>query len=395
MTINTYSLVIILVFFLHSLRSTEKNLLQHKLFMAMMIGTALMLIVDIISRFDGHPGTLYVLANRVGNFTIFLLNPLLPSLWLLYVCCHLIRFGENIKRWSRLLIILNAFNVVLLVLSQFTGWYYVIDAGNIYSRGPLFLLPVAVTAAMLVSAYAMILRHRHTVEQRRLLSLLLFPVPTIVGMLLQIHFYGTSLVLCGATLSVIIAYVTLQSDRLNTDFLTGAYNRKGLETYIRQKINASSEHKTFSGILLDLDNFKAINDSYGHNTGDAVLVSTVEVLKSCLQPNDFIARFGGDEFVIILDISDQAALEKTVKVIDDCFARHIAERIKPVTLDVSIGCAVYDYAVHLSAEEFIRKIDNEMYHHKRAGKAPDRHKVISLREAQARTAEPEQDKAEF
>jgi diguanylate cyclase (GGDEF)-like protein len=341
----------------------------------MMIVTAIMLPVDIISRFDGQPGTLNDIMNRVGNFTIFLLNPLLPSLWLLYVCCHL---RKNMKHWVRLLIALNIINTATLAISQFTGWYYVIDAQNIYSRGPLFLLPVAVSAVLLASAYSMIIRRRYTVNLRRLYSLLLFPVPTIVCMILQILFYGTSLVMCGATLSIIIAYVTLQSDRLNTDFLTGAYNRKGLETYIRQKINGSSEHRTFSGILLDLDNFKSINDTYGHSTGDEILISTVEILKGCLQPGDFIARFGGDEFVLILNIADPLELKHTANRILACFARHIDDRIKPLTLNISIGYAVYDHTARLSAEDFLRKIDSEMYAHKRANKAIDRDNLISI-----------------
>ena len=187
-------------------------------------------------------------------------------------------------------------NAAMLILSQFYGWFYTIDADNIYHRGPLYWFPVTVTIALTAMTFLLVILKRKKMEKKHFISLVLFPVPPLVCVVLQIAFYGTSLILNGAVLSILIVFTAIQNKRMNTDYLTGAYNRKGLELYIRQKINSCTESKTFSAILLDLDNFKAINDSFGHNAGDDVLVTSVNLLKNCVRSDDLIARYGGDEY---------------------------------------------------------------------------------------------------
>jgi diguanylate cyclase (GGDEF)-like protein len=368
LTINLYSIAILVIIFIQTLRSTEKNLLPQKLFVRILLVTALMLVMDILSRFDGHPGTLYGTANHVGNFTVFFLSPVLPSSWLLYVCSQIENGAGKIRRFLYPLIALSAVNAVMLILSQFFGWFYTIGADNIYRRGPLYWFPVFVTVIITAAAFALVIANRKKIERKHFISLLLFPVPPIVCIVLQVSYYGTSLILNGAALSILIVFVTIQNERMNTDYLTGAYNRKGLETYIRQKINASNEDKTFSAILLDLDNFKSINDTFGHHTGDRILATSIDLLKSCLRSNDFVARYGGDEFYIILDISTADELEAVADRIKSCIKNYNESGIEPFSFSFSMGYTVYNFHAHLSVEEFHRQLDSLMYENKRAGK---------------------------
>ena len=74
----------------------------------------------------------------------------------------------------------------------------------------------------------------------------------------------------------------------------------------------SNREKVFSAILIDINNFKYINDTYGHNIGDSALEAAAKLLKSCLRTSDFIARYGGDEFCIIPDISNKNDLEALI-----------------------------------------------------------------------------------
>jgi diguanylate cyclase (GGDEF)-like protein len=368
LTINLYSIAILVIIFVHTLKSPERSLLQQKYFSLILVTTVLMLVTDVFSRFDGRPGTLYAAANQAGNFLMFLLSPVLPSLWLLYVHSQVNNPGSKVKRWIVLPASLAAVNAVMLVLSQFFGWFYTIGADNIYHRGPLYWFPVAVTAVITAAAFFLILVSRKTIERKYFITLLLFPVPPVAGIVLQVAYYGLPLILNGAALSILIAFITIQNERMNTDYLTGAYNRKGLELYIRQKISASSAARTFSAILLDLDNFKSINDSFGHNTGDDVLVSSVRLLRGCIRSDDLIARYGGDEFYIILNISGLEDLEAVVRRIEDCIDNYNASSGAPFKLGVSMGYAVYDYGARLTAAEFRGQLDALMYANKRAGK---------------------------
>lgn len=368
LVINIYSIALLIIIYLHSLKHTEKESLQYKLYMMILQITILMLVVDIFSRFDGKPDTIYPLINHFGNFLIFLLSPILPSLWLLYVHCQVFQEEEKTRLLFYPLFATNALNAVMLVLSQFFGWYYYIDSDNIYHRGPLFLFSVSITVVFILIAFVLISANRKKIQKKHYFSLIFFAFPPFMCIILQIIFYGTSLILNGVVLSLLIVFLNIQNDSMYTDYLTGINNRKKLDNYLREKVNASTEDKTFSAIFIDLNNFKSINDTFGHDVGDNALEISAKLLKSCLRSDDFIARFGGDEFYIVLDVSDRIDLEETVCRINSCIEKYNETSDQPYKLSFSMGYAVYNYHSHMKVEEFKKQIDILMYENKRANK---------------------------
>ena len=100
-------------------------------------------------------------------------------------------------------------------------------------------------------------------------------------------------------------------ERSLVDGLTGLYNRKYLDDFIENSMpDEISRGTTYAIMFLDIDYFKMINDTYGHDAGDAILQKLSQTLKALIGPNDFIIRFGGEEFVIILrDPTEESALE--------------------------------------------------------------------------------------
>ena len=85
-----------------------------------------------------------------------------------------------------------------------------------------------------------------------------------------------------------------------TDKLTNLYNRRKIENLIQAEINRSQRFQSnFALVLLDIDHFKEVNDTYGHQVGDIVLIEFSNILKETLRKTDFIGRFGGEEFMII------------------------------------------------------------------------------------------------
>lgn len=120
-------------------------------------------------------------------------------------------------------------------------------------------------------------------------------------------------------------------------------------------------HLSFSAILIDIDNFKKINDVYGHDVGDEALQITAELIRNSLRSNDFIARFGGDEFYMILATSNMTKLKAIIDRISDSVNEFNMRSSKPYKISFSMGYDVYDYKSALNYEDFLKHINLLMY----------------------------------
>jgi len=155
------------------------------------------------------------------------------------------------------------------------------------------------------------------------------------------------------------------------DSLTGLPNRALFMDRLNQTIERTKRHEDFrfAVLFLDLDNFKDINDSIGHIIGDQVLIKVAENLKSGLRAIDTLARFGGDEFIILLDdVKDIQGIDRVIDWILEQFNKTIQVESYEVKTTASIGVVWYDPEVK-GAEEVIRNADIAMYTAKAKGRA--------------------------
>ena len=164
--------------------------------------------------------------------------------------------------------------------------------------------------------------------------------------------------------SIMIIGLYIQNQDLNTDYLTKINNRKRLDQYMEEKIKISSKGRTFATIMIDLENFKKINDCLGHDVGDQVLRESAHLLKSCLRSVDFIDRYSGDAFYIVLDVSQRKELMTVVDRINLRLEKYNVERALPYPLVVSMGYDLYDVSSKMTLEEFQKHIDHLMYQDK-------------------------------
>lgn len=116
--------------------------------------------------------------------------------------------------------------------------------------------------------------------------------------------------------------------------------------------------------MIDLDGFKSINDTYGHDVGDNALKIASNLLKSCIRSNDFIGRFGGDEFIIILDLCNRIEIEEIIARINNSFLEYNNFSDQPFNLSASMGYDVYEYDSGMTTEDFKKHIDKLMYRDK-------------------------------
>lgn len=151
--------------------------------------------------------------------------------------------------------------------------------------------------------------------------------------------------------------------RTYIDSLTGVYNRKFLEEIFKlEKEKYRTFRKEFCIIFIDLDNFKEVNDRYGHMEGDKVLKRVAELIKKSVRKEDYVIRYGGDEFVIITEaprgdvLSIMSRLQDVIKI-----------KYKEVEVTASIGSACFPNDGK-ELEELIKKADERMYRIKKMKK---------------------------
>lgn len=153
----------------------------------------------------------------------------------------------------------------------------------------------------------------------------------------------------------------------NHDVLTGLLNRHAIQEKITAAV-ASENAEPFGLIFLDLDNFKKVNDHYGHLTGDALIKEVAAALATCLAEGDVLARLGGDEFLIVVASPSQDTAEATAQRILERMTRPFALKRAEVYSSCSIGIAMFP-AHGSSLEELVRSADTAMYVSKEEGKS--------------------------
>jgi diguanylate cyclase (GGDEF)-like protein len=154
----------------------------------------------------------------------------------------------------------------------------------------------------------------------------------------------------------------------STDPLTGLLNRRALETSAEREIAlARKTRRPVTAVLIDLDRFKQINDSFGHSFGDKVLISVARCMQQHMRQSDLLARVGGDEFAVLLnDTSREEAMEIVERLRTSIEDLVVMEGECETRMCASFGLAEADGAT-LSWPELVRKCDTAVYRVKSAG----------------------------
>jgi diguanylate cyclase len=158
------------------------------------------------------------------------------------------------------------------------------------------------------------------------------------------------------------------SEMVRIDALTGALNRKGMEEAVEREVSRVHRHGSKLCIaLLDIDNFKKLNDSLGHQAGDDALVHLARVTRETIRPQDTLARYGGEEFVVLLPDTalDNAvtAMTRVQRELTRKFFLHKNEKIL-----ITFSCGVAELAPDEPPPQALKRADEAMYVAKRAGK---------------------------
>ena len=366
MELNGFCLAILLLIYL-TIRLQNKYLLDQKLFQVLLCTTTTILFLDsYMWLIDGTTDPYLRIVYLIVTALYYTLNPFICFLWCLYTDNYINRNTARIKK-TALLISAPAFiNMILSVASMFTNVLFYIDDKGVYHRGTLFGYMALTSLFYLMYAMIYAIVNHKKLLAKEYVVLLAFPIPPLIGGVLQSLFYGVSLIWACVTISLLLIFINFQNAQLGKDHLTGLYNRRALDSFLQSKVQGNTR-KLVAGVMIDLNSFKEINDTYGHECGDRVLQYTAEILQKTFRKNDFVARFGGDEFVVIMEINSKDDLSKVIDRLHENTDQFNSRDMLPYKIDLSVG---YDYASpeQRMSGEFLKHIDSLMYQDKNKSK---------------------------
>ena len=201
-------------------------------------------------------------------------------------------------------------------------------------------------------------------SKRKGVSLLFFPVhcfvaPCIVGTILQGLFYGLATGWMSTAIAFLCIYLEMQTSSAYVDTTSGLLNRQYLNHYLAR---AARQKIRLQGIMMDVNDFKAINDCHGHAMGDRAIAELSRILSASLLENAIALRMAGDEFIVLLPGSQPQELDEQIRRIYDGIEAFSRTGEVPFRLSVSMGTALLEGE---DTEAFLSQMDRAMYEAKR------------------------------
>lgn len=367
--VNIFAMTVLFLVFLNIRNSSEKYTIDQKLFIALVASNALILVTDTLMWcINGRKGFYARNINLIGTSIYYILNAFPCMLWTIYADYQVYRDEKRMKKYILFFIAPLIVNTIFSIWSAFHNFYFYIDSYNIYHRGKYFAVMPFLCYAYLIYSFVFIKINHNRIEKKHYIPSLVFALPPVTGGIIQALFYGVSLIWACMAISLLIIFINIQNSQLYTDSLTGLYNRRQLDNYLSEKFKAKGMTRTIAGIMIDINSFKDINDKYGHVIGDQALKYTAEILKKSFSREDFVSRYGGDEFVIIADINQDEEiikLKEKIKRNVDMFNNVSKE---PYKISLSVGYDICRIDENSDPKDFIKHIDDLMYKDKKKRK---------------------------
>ena len=218
----------------------------------------------------------------------------------------------------------------------------------------------------IAAALILILAKRKLLNRGELVPYLLVPVlPITLGILEATLTSPLGLLWAATSLVILEIQMLVLNNKTNIDHLTSLNNRMALDTYVRWIIHEShSTGKPLGLIMIDIDNFKSINDTYGHPEGDRALKMTADILRECFLGKHFIARYGGDEFTVVVKDCTRELMADYLRKLDAQRARRNGNGNRSYQILFSIGASVFERDEITDAHTMLMEVDRIMYRDK-------------------------------
>ena len=340
---------------------------EDKVLLGVIILVIVACIADAITfSLDGHTGRWVRALAYISNNILFLSNMAIGPLWVMLISLHLNGVVSKFQR--NFMLIVCSVITVLMVVNFFNPIIFDINERNVYTRGPMFMVKNLLEVILMADGVIIYLVSRYKSGGVKFFPVLQFVTPIFVCVCLQMFYYGISTIWVGIAVGYTSLMLSLQNENIFIDKLTGLYNR-----YYLDKISGELKRKRkIAMMMLDMNDFKSINDTWGHSQGDDALVSLAGVLQKSVGPDGTVVRYAGDEFVIVLDNGDEKSAEAYSELIKKNLEEFNENHKKKYKLSASIGVGVFDLEKS-NVDKILERIDKRMYEDKKAYYAASHH----------------------
>ena len=358
LTANIISILLIGTLYLANRQKAEYNR-DMRLLQQMMVTIGIASISDCcVYYLAGSSNIVIKVLVFLSGSGLFLGNVMIGYLWAKFIMVHMnIPFSDirrNIYRTIGLI------SIVLLVINIFYPLVFSVSDGR-YQRGFAYIIFLIFAAFYILDSLYLYVKRVKKNGSLKLFPVHIFLIPVILGVVIQAFFVEIAITWTSIAISVAGIMTALKNEIIFTDCLTGLYNREYLKFLHKRACN--KKDCWVSGIMIDLNGFKQINDNYGHAEGDLALCIVADLLLKSFSEYGVVTRYAGDEFVIMLNTTDDQLIQKIIKSAKKNFVTENEKNDKLYQLSASMGYAITNLS-NETIDDFMNRIDEQMYQDK-------------------------------
>ena len=300
--------------------------------------------------------------NKLTNASGLIAVELLALLWCIFVIYRLDQNkSKKMKKFILTFYFVATVDIVITIASIFNGFYFCVDDDDKFQFANGYTLHIILIFIQLfgsgIFSYVQSFSNQQIKLRKEYRLPLLFIIVPSVSAVFEGFLPLTPIVSLGTFLPIHFAFLEIQNSEIYSDALTGLNNRRRLEIFLQDMIHNSSEENKFRLHMIDVNDFKLVNDKFGHIVGDRTLQLVADALHNVSdRMHGFCARYGGDEFVLIT--KDDTEIYTEIQNEVNSLREKCADLIPMIS--VCTGCAICSSGA-MTATQLIAQADEELY----------------------------------
>ena len=359
---NIFMVILLSLIAVHAFFKLNRKAHGYRLFLALIFLTILILILEILSvLLNSSNYSNFITAHKLIDTIGFTLTPLVPILTVLFVYKRTNKYKKISIKSIFLLSVPFVVNSIVSLGSFNFNWMFSITNENIYMRGPLWFVSPMTSYFYYIINLLFLYNVREELNREEVIVLSLLTIIPSSLSIFQLYYFVYLTIWNSVAIAVVINYVFIVHSQTKIDPLTRLGNRIAYEESL--SILGRKSNIVLAVINIDLDDFKVINDVFGHHEGDKVLTVFARKLEDIFEGKGVSIRLGGDEFIVFVNENRREIVEKYIETLKNKIDAYNGASNMPYHIKFSYGMAIFN-STYNSIQELIQHSDKLMYEEK-------------------------------